>query len=400
MQAVATKAVKVWLREERVVGFAPLAAGMPRVDRKKSIIYGVKISSLHSSNTHGVAGAEGTDYEPSAYVMAVAKRVYEGIKVNVNHPPRGKGQQERDAEDRLGKIFNVRLHEEEPYGDLKLIPSHRMTSALLDAAEDEDLTDCFALSHNALGKGEVRNHRYVVTEIPEVHSVDLVADGGSNTSLFEGREVKQVKLGKLLESKPNAKGIDKIAELLSVCPPAGEMLVNVTEAEDDAGDYRDHLHAAKKMCEDSGDTDMAKKIHGLMKPVDEAEEEEEPGEKKEEPAEKKDEPEKTEETRRRKPSTDPHVRELQERLELADLREWVRKRADAKEIPLTDKLLGTLVRLRERKAIDEHLDTLRELGVKAKSDRTSAPRSSSPMRPIQESAAPKNGRELAAVLLR
>lgn len=33
-------------------------------------------------------------------------------------------------------------------------------------------------------------------------------------------------------------------------------------------DYRDELHAAKKICEDAGDTVTAGKIHDLMKPVD------------------------------------------------------------------------------------------------------------------------------------
>jgi hypothetical protein len=37
--------------------------------------------------------------------------------------------------------------------------------------------------------------------------------------------------------------------------------------EDMATDYRDHLHAACKLCEDAGDMETAKKIHGLMTPA-------------------------------------------------------------------------------------------------------------------------------------
>jgi hypothetical protein len=160
-----------------------------RVARDKCIIYGIKILGNESPNRHGL-DVDGTIYTTQAMEGAVAR--YLGKKVNINHPPRSHPGMERDANDRSGKFINVYLHEGQLYGDLKLLPSHPMTGRIMDAAEDPDLHDCFAMSHNAVGRGEVQSvgglRKYVVTEIPEVRSVDIVADGGTNRSLFESEE--------------------------------------------------------------------------------------------------------------------------------------------------------------------------------------------------------------------
>lgn len=248
------------LRESSPLVFAPLAAGQQRVDRDQGVIYGVKIAGRQSINRHHVEGASGTDYTEQAYRDALP--LYEGSHVYSGHPPRdpatGKPlRQDRPPEASLGKIFEAHLQGGEVYGNLRLLKSHPMYERVMEAAENESLSDCFALSHNAWGKGEVKNGRYVISKI-EVHSVDLVAEGGTNRSLFESRDQHTMTLRELLESKPDLK--PRYAQLLHLYEDAGDMEAG------EGDDYRDHLHKAKKLCEDAGDTETATAIHKLMKP--------------------------------------------------------------------------------------------------------------------------------------
>ena len=69
-----------------------------RVDRAAGRIRGVKVLGLESRN--------GRTYLPEALAQAVP--LYEGAKVNVNHP-KGGPQSPRDYQDRIGAIRNVAL---------------------------------------------------------------------------------------------------------------------------------------------------------------------------------------------------------------------------------------------------------------------------------------------------
>lgn len=193
-----------------------------RVDREKCIIHGVKLAGLHSPNRHGL-NVEGTDYTPQAFEQA--RTLYEGAKCKANHPPRTDPNRERDIDDTLGKFRNVSIREGEPYGDLHLLPSHPLTSRILDAAET--MPDLFCLSHNADGVGHVDKGRYVITEIVRVNSVDLVDKGATTRSLFESAEdgdmrksvasltEKVDRLTKLMEagySTPNATDKNSVKE--------------------------------------------------------------------------------------------------------------------------------------------------------------------------------------------
>ena len=62
----------------------------------------------------------------------------------------------------------------------------------------------------------------------------------------------------LLESQPDLK--PKYQPLLAIFEDAGDMDAKSGD------DYRDHLHNAKKLCEDAGDLETAGKIHKLMAP--------------------------------------------------------------------------------------------------------------------------------------
>ena len=252
----------------RPLQFGALSSGQKRTDRDKGIIYGVKFVGKDSINPHGEPGAESTQYLPEALQEALPR--YDGIPFNCNHPERdasGKPvRKDRPAEDRMGKTFSPQLRDGEIFGNLRLLKSHPMYERLMEAAENPELADCFALSHNAWGRGEVRKGVYKIARIPKVASMDLVADGGTNRSLFESHTRRTMKLSELLESKPDLK--PRYAPLLKVFEAAGDMAVDGEKE-----DYRDHLHAAKKMCEDAGDFETADSIHKLMKPSDPAKEE-------------------------------------------------------------------------------------------------------------------------------
>lgn len=177
------------IREELVRGLSPLTGGAGRVDRTQAgliIIRGVKVVGKSSPNRHGIQGVEGTDYEESA--LQESLRLYDGLKVNVNHPPRNTPNAERASEDRLGKLLSPRVLEGETYADLAMLVTHPMAERLANAAEA--MPDAFALSHNARGVGTIIDGRYVISEIPEVRSVDVVADGGTCISLFESAEAR------------------------------------------------------------------------------------------------------------------------------------------------------------------------------------------------------------------
>ena len=148
------------------------------VDRDKGIIKGVKIIGFNSQN--------GRRYLPEALKEAVP--LYEGIKVNIDHPEKGPTQQ-RSSHDRFGKFINVRFVESEGiYGDLLYLKNHPLAESVCEAAEREEMNDVFGMSHNAQGEGTVdKNDIFVVSRITEVRHVDLVADPATTKSLTESQ---------------------------------------------------------------------------------------------------------------------------------------------------------------------------------------------------------------------
>lgn len=264
------------------VVFSP---GPHKVDRERGIIYGVKLGGRESSNNHGLKGVKRTIYTPSAFEEALP--MYGSAKVNVNHPARDRNgeilQADRPAEGRIGWVENARLEDGEPYGDLNLLLEHPMSARLFEAAERKP--GLFAMSHHAFGDGEVRGDTYYVTKIPQIKSVDVVADGGTTKGFFESQNM--------------SKGLQKVTkkQLLEM----GYDVVSEDGGEVDEETYADQLCAAvQKIVEDEGldKKDKLAKIRKILDIMDEGGEDE--GEKKETPEseggkeEKKDEPEKKE----------------------------------------------------------------------------------------------------------
>lgn len=149
-----------------------------RVDRTKSIIHGAKLVGLDSRNRR--------KYPPAT--LKIAAPLYEGAKINNNHPT-GSPTQARDYADRLGNVIKGTVAFREGAGlfaDVLVNPKHPISEQLLWDAENNPGN--VALSHNILGKIKYQNDFSVVEAITRVISVDVVGDPGSTNGLFESFE--------------------------------------------------------------------------------------------------------------------------------------------------------------------------------------------------------------------
>ena len=148
--------------------------GVPmRVDRQAGVIRGVKILGLQSRN--------GRQYLPEALAKAVP--LYEGAKVNVNHP-KGSPLTPRDYQDRIGVIRGAVLKPNEGlFGDLHFNPKHVLAEQL--AWDAEHAPENVGFSHNVQARTSRRDDGLLVEEITRVQSVDLVADPATTRGLYE-----------------------------------------------------------------------------------------------------------------------------------------------------------------------------------------------------------------------
>ncbi len=106
-----------------------------RVDRNLGVIRGVKLLGLESRN--------GRRYLPAALAQAAA--LYEGAKVNVNHP-KGSPLAARDYQDRLGSIRSVRSAADGLFGDLHFNPKHALAEQLAWDAEQRRRMSAFRIT--------------------------------------------------------------------------------------------------------------------------------------------------------------------------------------------------------------------------------------------------------------
>ncbi|NUQ66073.1 MAG: hypothetical protein HUU20_26730 [Pirellulales bacterium] len=143
-----------------------------RVEREAGIIRGVKILGLRSRN--------GRSYLPEA--LAKAAGLYEGAKVNVNHP-KGDPTGPRDYQDRIGVIRDVAVRTEGLFADFHFNPKHTLAEQL--AWDAEHAPENVGFSHNVQARLARRGDETVVEEILRVESVDLVADPATTRGLFE-----------------------------------------------------------------------------------------------------------------------------------------------------------------------------------------------------------------------
>jgi len=157
------------------------------VDREAGIIKGVKVLGLESKN--------GRTYPKETAARAVG--LYEGSKVNVNHP-KGNPGGPRDYQDRIGVLCNVRVEPGDGglRGDFRFNPKLALAEQLIWDAEHSP--ENVGFSHNVEARTSRKDGRVIVEEITRVQSVDLVADPATTRGLFEQNETKQRK-GKQVE---------------------------------------------------------------------------------------------------------------------------------------------------------------------------------------------------------
>jgi hypothetical protein len=144
-----------------------------RIDRDAGLLRGVKLLGLTSKN--------GREYPEATLARAAA--LYDGAKVNVNHP-KGHPLAPRDYQDRLGTIRNVVARPGEGlFGDLQYNPKHVLAEQLIWDAEHAP--ENVGFSHNVQARTAKRGDQTIVEEILAVQSVDLVADPATTRGLFE-----------------------------------------------------------------------------------------------------------------------------------------------------------------------------------------------------------------------
>lgn len=144
-----------------------------RLDQAASVLQGVKLLGLTSRNKR--------TYPETTLREAIA--LYEGAKVNVNHP-QGDPLGPRDYRDRLGVVRNVELRcGEGLFGSLHFNPRHALAEQLVWDAEHAP--ENVGLSHNVMANTRRQGEETVVESILHVQSVDLVADPATTDGLFE-----------------------------------------------------------------------------------------------------------------------------------------------------------------------------------------------------------------------
>lgn len=161
-----------------------------RVDRAAGVIRGVKLLGLSSRN--------GRRYRENA--LAEAAGLYEGAKVNINHP-KGHPLSPRDYQDRLGEIRGVQFRAGEGlFGDLHFNPKHVLSEQLMWDAEHAPQN--VGLSHNVLARTTRDGDETAVEAITKVQSIDLVADPATTAGLFEEVSGVEQKCGSHLTNPP------------------------------------------------------------------------------------------------------------------------------------------------------------------------------------------------------
>lgn len=217
--------------------YAGWRGSAPEVDASSGVIRGVKVLGLRSRN--------GRSYRPQALKDAVP--LYEGAKVNVNHPQDDPASP-RDYRDRLGTIRRVRFVPEEGlFADLHFNPRHPLAEQLTWDAQHAP--ENVGLSHNVTAEVRQDGDTPVVEAIERVISVDLVADPATSRGLYESRHSDhsggsddaeaiarlQTQLATVLERLDTLAG--RLAAITDEKPTARDQLAILSERPRDAAEF-------------------------------------------------------------------------------------------------------------------------------------------------------------------
>lgn len=292
------------------------------VDATAGVIRGVKILGRESSN--------GRVYSDRA--MDSAARLYEGIGVNINHTDRSQPDRDRQLEEAFGFLSNVKREKDAVFGDLHFLKSHPLAAVVIEAAER--MPNQLGLSHHAEGKVVREGGRAVVEDVEKVFSVDLVRNPATNRGLFESKEGTMKKKVKTILAESYPKKYKSIAKLLrEMDGPEDEPMANMEVDVPAEGGAEEQAKAAfesmvlavlhDESLDKAGKLSKIKEIlaaeEKLLGTETTEEEEDEPGQEKEDKEEKE-----ATESKRRKPATDPAVKQLMEQVSRLNHRQLVR----------------------------------------------------------------------------
>jgi hypothetical protein len=373
-----------------------------RVDRDQRIIYRIKILGFESVNN--------TNGKKRRYTREAAQRalpMYDGAKAYSNHPPKNDPTRTRENEDALGIWRNPTLEADGVYADLHYLESNPTAQAICEDAERG--LGAFGASHNADGMGDVEGNEFVVGSITEVRSIDVVTDPATVKNLWESRAIapKKVKVHAFLTEHvlpALVGGRKKRLEKLLIESKAKLLEADVYAPDDHAAgkDYKDHLYAGMRACEEAGDSDTASKIHGLMKPAKPEDEEEGEMEEGDGQAGDKgldDKKDKTTQDATAKIVGEKPTNEGRQRKPVAGAATLTESRArslcELASIPATPATLNAVIGLTEAKAVE----ILKLVKMGLTEVKKNAPRSEGYRHRLQESAMPSTAEDQAKLLL-
>lgn len=166
-----------------------------KVDTQTGTIYGVRLLNPRSAN--------GRFYPPRIVKKLIP--LLEGKWSYLDHPP--KAGMPRSSKDKIGQFVNVRSSPDGGIqGDFRVLRGHPYAQSILEAASQNP--EAYSFSINAKGD-TVRSSdgTEIVESIHKVFSVDLVDQGATTKSLFEG--LQPMKFKDLLESLAVHPGLPK-----------------------------------------------------------------------------------------------------------------------------------------------------------------------------------------------
>jgi hypothetical protein len=142
-----------------------------RVDEQSGVIRSVRLI--------GPVSANGRRY--TSKCLADAAPMYDGVFAYANHRH---GNEDRKVEDKVGWYKNV--HQTKDGGlsaDMYVLKSHPMAPRIFEAASRNPRM--FMLSHDATGTEQDGSDGTVIESLQAIHSVDLVTEGATVSSLYE-----------------------------------------------------------------------------------------------------------------------------------------------------------------------------------------------------------------------
>lgn len=163
-----------------------------QIDAEAGVIRGVRILGAESKR--------GRSYSESA--RNDAAKLYEGIGVNINHPPETDPGRNRDPFlEAFGELKNVRhdRSKQAVFADHHFPVSHPHAKLYVESARR--FPTKLGFSHNADGDMKESGGQKIVESLTFVQSVDLVDRAATNKGLFESEPIAVKKtIKKILES--------------------------------------------------------------------------------------------------------------------------------------------------------------------------------------------------------